>query len=230
MRLPGNDERLTIYGMTGSGKTNAALWHLSKRNFLEVPWLILDFKGDSHIAALSGTREIPHGGKAPREPGIHIARPLPDADDTWVDDLLWNVWHNGNTGVYTDEAYMIGTRSKPFNALLTQGRSKKIPMITLTQRPVWVSRFVVSEAEFHQVFFLSDAADRDIVERLIPYDIKDQRLERYHSWYYDLPRDKFTGLKPLPKPSIIRQDLNEQLAELEAPKHIYGLKRRHHFI
>lgn len=231
MRLPRDDERLTIYGMTGTGKTVAALWHLSQRNFLEMPWVVLDFKGDQHIGSLEGTKEIPsRHGKAPTTPGIHIARPVPGVDDEWLDDLLWDVWNRGHMGLYTDEGYMVGSRSKPFNALLTQGRSKGIPMITLSQRPVWLSRFVISEAEFHQVFFLSDEQDRDIVQRFIPYDMTEKRLPRFHSWYYDVPRDKFDGLKPVPRPHLVRHEINRKLDTLTAPRQVYTLRRRHHLI
>jgi hypothetical protein len=217
VRLPEDDERLTVYGMTGSGKTVAALWHLSERDFTAMPWVVLDFKGDSHIAGIHAV-PLPSGAKVPSEPGIYVARPIPETDEAWVDDLLYSIWHQGNTGLYVDEGYMIGAQSKPFNALLTQGRSKGIPMITLSQRPVWLSRFVVSEAEFHQVFFLSDSADRDIVQRFIPHDITERRLPRFHSWYYNVADNEFEGLKPVPKPSVIRERIN---ADLETLKPVY---------
>jgi hypothetical protein len=206
--------------MTGSGKTVAALWHLSERDFTERPWLILDFKGDSHIARIHA-KVLPSGATVPREPGIYVARPLPDSEDVWVEDLLWSVWKQGNTGLYVDEGYMIGTKSKAFNALLTQGRSKNIPMITLSQRPVWLSRFVISEAEFHQVYFLSDQQDRDIVQRFIPHEVLERRLPKYHSWYYDVSEDKLEGLKPVPKPEAIRASINADLDELE-PVYVSG--------
>jgi hypothetical protein len=215
-----------MYGMTGSGKTVAALWHLSERDFMEKPWVILDFKGDSHIAAIKAI-PLPSGSKAPTEPGIYVARPIPEADEAWTEDLLWNIWQNGHTGVYVDEGYMIGTKSKAFNALLTQGRSKGIPMITLSQRPVWLSRFVISEAEFHQVFFLSDQQDREIIQRFIPHDITERRLPKYHSWYYDVSEDDFTGLKPVPRPALIREKIN---AELEDLRPAYIPSRPLHFI
>jgi hypothetical protein len=219
---------LTIYGMTGTGKTVAALWHLSERNFTEMPWIVIDFKGDSHIRALQGTKPILSGGKVPSEPGIYVARPIPESDEAWVEDLLWGIWHQGNTGLYVDEGYMIGSKSKAFNALLTQGRSKVVPMITLSQRPVWLSRFVISEAEFHQVFFLSDSQDREIVQRFIPYDITERRLPRFHSWYYDVARDEFDGLKPVPKPSLIYSRIAARLESLEHPQIVPT--QRHHFI
>jgi hypothetical protein len=231
MRLPGNTERLTIYGMTGTGKTNAALWHLSQRNFDSMPWVVFDFKGDSAIGALEGTRAL-KTARVPDDAGIWIARPIPKKDDEWVEDLLWMIHARGDTGVYIDEGYMIGARSEALNALLTQGRSKRIPMIVLSQRPVWLSRFVISEAEFHQVFFLSDEADRDIVQRFIPHDISSKRLPRFHSWYYDVANDDFNGLQPLPAPGIIRDRINERLEEFNenGPEFHYELARPHRFI
>lgn len=215
MRLPGPEDRLVLYGQTGTGKTNGALWHLSEsESYLERPWLVLDFKGDEHISNIKMT-PLRAGAKMPNEPGLFVARPVAEVDESWTEDLLWSAWHQGNTGVYIDEGYMIPSKSKAYNALLTQGRSKGIPMITLTQRPVWLSRFVISEAGFHQVFFLSDEADRDIVQRFIPHDITERRLPKYHSWYYDVSNDEFTGLKPLPKPAVVRDRINAGLEELK---------------
>lgn len=41
----------------------------------------------------------------------------------------------------------------------TQGRSKNLSLVTCTQRPVWISRFLLSEAS-HHVSFWCDGRDR----------------------------------------------------------------------
>lgn len=199
-----------MYGMTGSGKTIAALWHLSLRNYTQRPWVIVNSKGDETIDAIPHTHELTLGD-APKKAGLYIVRPVPGLDDDKLEETLWKVWERGKTGLFTDEGYMVPRRSKAFPALLTQGRSKQIPMITLSQRPVHMNRFVISEADFHQVFFLADEMDRDVVQRFIPYDVSENRLPKYHSYYYDVSGDDFTGLKPVPHPDSILETFEQRL-------------------
>jgi DNA helicase HerA-like ATPase len=156
LRLPNDTQRIAIVGRTGSGKTYAAAWHLSKRNFDTMPWIIFDFKYDPLLQNL-GAIELPLG-TLPDKPGLYIVHPFPD-DKEGIDNYLWQIWKHENIGVFIDEGYMVGD-SSAFRAILTQGRSKRIPMIILSQRPVWLSRFVFSEADFFQVFQLNILNDR----------------------------------------------------------------------
>lgn len=198
-----------MYGQTGTGKTIAALWHLSQRSFTQRPWLIFDFKGDEHIAQVGAT-EL-KVGTVPKKPGLYVTRPVPEHDDDAVEQAMWGVWHQENMGVFVDEGYMVSRRNAAFRALLTQGRSKHIPMITLSQRPVWMTRFAISEADFHQVFFLADESDRDVVQRFIPHALGDRRLPKYHSHYYDVGEDQLIGLKPVPSPEEILYTFEQRL-------------------
>lgn len=209
MILPSDHDRLTMYGQTGSGKTVAGLWHLSLRSFNRRPWIVYDYKGDEHIGQIRGA-EVIGLPKIPKHPGVYIVRPIPDVDDDLVEESMRRIWAQERTGVFIDEGYMVSQRNKAFKALLTQGRSKSIPMITLSQRPVWMDRFAISEADFHQVFFLADAGDRDVVQRFIPHDMAD-RLPKYHSHYYDVGDDNFQKLKPVPHPDLTLQTFEDRL-------------------
>jgi hypothetical protein len=219
VRLPNDRQRLTVYGQTGSGKTVAGLWHLSRRSFTKRPWLMFDTKDDEHIGQLPITDELAPG-KIPKRAGLYVTRPIPERDDELVEKSLWAIWQQERTGIYIDEGYMIPRRSSAFNAVLTQGRSKQIPIITLSQRPVWMSRFVISEADFHQVFFLADESDRDVVQRFIPHEMDVESLPAYHSYYYDVGERKFTGLKPVPDPALILQTFEDRLSNT---KRFYSL-------
>jgi hypothetical protein len=97
-------------------------------------------------------------------------------------------------------------------ALYTQGRAKKIPTITLSQRPVMISRFAVSEASIIQVFKLNDERDRKTIQTFIPQDIEPlmrampnetPKLPPYHSLWYDVPRNKLAILSPVPDDDTI---------------------------
>jgi hypothetical protein len=215
--MPEDHHRLTMYGQTGSGKTVAALWHLALRSWTQKPWLIFDFKEDEHIAQIPGIEEV-KPGHIPQHPGLYVTRPVPESDDDDVATSMWGIWNQRNTGVFVDEGYMVSKKNTAFKAILTQGRSRGVPLITLSQRPVWMTRFAISEADFHQVFFLADDADRDVVQRFIPHDMEEKRLPKFHSYYYDVGNDDFIGLKPVPSPQNIL-DMFER-RRLKPHKHV----------
>ena len=211
-RLPNDTQRISIVGRTGSGKTQAAAWHLSKRNFHVMPWTILDFKYDPLLQEI-GAKELPLGEMPDRE-GVYITHPFPD-DKEGIDKHLWQIWNKQNTGVYIDEGYMVGD-SPAFRALLTQGRSKGIPMIILSQRPVWLSRFVFSEADFFQVFQLNVLNDRKMVESFLRQDTNlDKPLPDYHSYYYDVGKNDLKILKPVPSADQILKTFNDRLTPIQ---------------
>lgn len=194
IRLPDDTKRLVIIGRTGSGKTYAGIWHLSLRDWTREKWIIFDFKGDPSLALLPA-RPLTFA-QLPTEPGLYILRPLPN-QDAEVNDYLWRVWRAGNIGLYFDEGYMVA-KSDALDAILTQGRSKHIPVIILSQRPVWLSRFAFSEAEFYQTFSLNDIRDRKTVTAFQPAEVGENRLPEFNSHYYDVGRDTLNTLGPVP--------------------------------
>lgn len=210
--LPGADKRLAICGSTGSGKTVAGVFHLNNQDWSDPkggrPWIIFDFKGDDLLAALPAL-EISVHDNPPKAPGLYIVRPIPQMDDEAVTVLLWKIWANENTGIYIDEGYMVGNRNPALNACLTQGRSKRIQMITLSQRPAWMSRFVFSEADYFQIFRLNDRRDYDTIQSMISVDIK-KRLSPYHSHWYDVGADEGFIFAPVPNRSALISSFREK--------------------
>ena len=84
-----------------------------------------------------------------------------------------------------------------YQAILSQGRSRSIPAITLTQRPVWVNRFALSEADYYAIFHMNDRRDRQTIGAFLPIDLETPLPPR-HSWYYDVARDRVFRLLPVP--------------------------------
>lgn len=211
-RLPGADKRLAIVGSTGSGKTRAGIWHLGNQDWGDEkkgrPWIIFDFKGDDLIARLPAT-EIPVNSKPPKKPGLYVVRPIPERDDGYVTELLWKIWAQEETGIFLDEGYMVGNRNAALNACLTQGRSKRIQMIVLSQRPAWMSRFVFSEADFFQIFRLNDRRDYDTVQAMISVDIR-KRLAPFYSHWYDVGLDQGAIFSPVPRDQDILATFREK--------------------
>ena len=87
-----------------------------------------------------------------------------------INVFSWELWKRENIGIYVDEGTMV-TGMGGFNACLTQGRSKQIPMIVCTQRPVSVSRWLFSEASFYMLFPLTDERDRKTVSSFVPVNL-----------------------------------------------------------
>ena len=212
-RLPNDQQRLAIIGATGSGKTQAALWHLSHRNFDLQPWVIYNFKGDESIDAIPYAKSLPVDA-IPNEPGVFITRPVPEDDDDAVSAQMKAIWARGHTGVWVDEGYMIAKSNRPFRALLTQGRSKYVPMIVASQRPVWMDRFTFSESEFFQVFRLQHKDDRKSMSQIVPVNF-DVQLPPYHSYYYDAGANVTTVMRPVPDIRAIHGTFAARLSRLQ---------------
>lgn len=198
--LPNRTQRIAIIGRNGSGKTQAAAWILSQAAFDKQPYVIIDYKYDALLNNIPRIKEIGVNSSIPRHPGLYIVHPRPSETEE-VEDFMERVWARERTGVYIDEAHMLPSKGA-FQALLTQGRSKRIPMIVLTQRPAWVSKFVFSEANFYYVFHLNDRQDRKRIEEFVPITM-DQPLPRYHGWYHEVDNYSTFHLRPVPDAGTI---------------------------
>lgn len=211
IRFPGVSDRTAIVGRTGSGKTVYAVWVLSRQSFDSMPWVILDFKRDELINSIKGAKHIGYE-TIPTKPGIYILHPIPGETEK-LETYLWGIWKQGNIGLYVDEGYMIGP-SDAFEAILTQGRSLRIPTIILSQRPVWLTRFAFSEATFLNIFDLSDDEDMKTVRRYVKRklwgELKDD-IPEYHSYFYDAAQKRLIALGPAPKGEKIIEAIEAKL-------------------
>lgn len=214
VRLPGQTDRITIIGPTGSGKTHAALWHLSNAPFDVMPWVLIDPKRETLISQIEGADYIDFAS-VPDKPGIYIIQPLPSDADV-LNQYLLAIWEKENTGVWIDEGLMFGV-GDGIDALFTQGRSKHIPVIMLAQRPVWLSRFAISEASFIQYFRLKDERDRRTVGAFSSIPV-DERLPKFHSYYYDMSQDISFHFAPMPKSDQILSRINTRMDAIKPRK------------
>jgi hypothetical protein len=214
--FPGTRDRVTVNGMTGSGKSTFALWLVAESaDFHRKPWIIIDYKReDIVVAALKEGlfKPLAVNAKLPRKPGMYVVQPDAKAGPGPVVELLWNVYDQGSIGLFLDEATMIpelrgeANSGGPFQSILSQGRSKVIPTYVLCQRPVHVNNMVFTENNFYCAFRLRGSKDLDKVTDYIPERSRDFKrvwsddivLPKYHSRWYDAQQDRSFILRPSP--------------------------------
>ncbi len=222
-RWPSDDQRLAIIGRTGSGKTTAGAYQLSMRSFDLMPWIVIDTKRDALLNAIEGTEELNPSGQLPDKPGLYIVRSSPrESDQAAIDDMLSRIWEAEDIGLYVDEGYNIPQKEN-WVGLQTQGRSKRIPMITLSQRPKWMNNFTFSEADHFQIFWLNKPEDRKTLAGYIGNngDELETPLPKFWSRWYNVAEDRFYVLKPVPSEeeilAIFKARLTKNVNRPDAP-------------
>lgn len=208
-RFPGGDARTTVIGATGTGKTTCGVWMLAHQRFEKRPWVIVDFKREAifDVIGIPPIRQLSLG-TVPRRPGLYLVSPRPDEDDA-LEAWLWRIWERENIGLFVDEASLMPDRDA-FRAILQQGRSKRIPLIACTQRPVDVKRGLFSEASFFCVYRMADKRDYKTVQGFIPADLS-KPIPQHHWHWYDVARDRLLHMGPVPRPNDIAQQVRERV-------------------
>lgn len=227
VRGPTDQQRTLVLGRTGSGKSQFAISLLSTRNWHEMPWVIIDYKGEDLIADIKKENKgliktISVHDKPPKKPGLYWMRPVPKVDDEAVEKWLWQVWEQTHVGLFIDEGFALPQRDA-FDAILTQGRSLHIPVICLYQRPAWMSRFAVAQADFFAVFDQNDERDLKTTKAFVKPAIKEDNygnkvvidvyfeLPAYHCLWYDVSRGQSSVLNPAPEREVILQTFKNRL-------------------
>lgn len=210
--LPRPDERVAIFGKTGSGKTQMAVWLLSQANFHEQPWVILDYKRDSLINSIDRIKQIGLDS-VPKDPGLYLIHLDPEDGDA-VNNWLRRVSDQENVGLYFDEVYEIPD-SSDFRRILTQGRSKRIPAICLSQRPAFIPLFIISECEHLIAFRLQRRKDRQKLEENVDELDLSKSLPKFHSYWYSVEAEHVFKLKPVPEREVLLKRIDDRLKELE---------------
>lgn len=212
LQLPGSKDRTIVVGQTGSGKTWFGVWLLSHQDIGRRPWVVIDYKREELFRQLgkqSWRSILTPASAAPTKPGLHLIQPF-ESDDEAMDAFLWRVWRRGNIGLYIDEGMMIPAgRGSAMRAILTQGRSLRIPVIALSQRPVEIDRYFFSEAQYFAEFFLMDREDRKTLTRYTPFDA-DEIPAAHHCYWYDGTRRLVEYIAPVPDRETFLTRLRER--------------------
>ena len=205
-RFPGGDARTTILGATGSGKSTCGLWLLAHQRLDARPWVIFDFKREAFFDRIGFPPITPLDldAKPPKKPGLYLVTPRP-GDDEYVERFIWRIWERENCGLYIDEAPLM-PQGDAFQAVLQQGRSKRLPVIACTQRPVGVARGLFSEASFVCVYDILDQRDFKTIEGVVPASMA-QPLQYHHWRWFDRERRAVLNMKPVPAPAEVAAQL-----------------------
>lgn len=215
--LPANDEHAAVVGRNGSGKSQMGFWLLGQRDLKSEAVYVVDYKREILFQSLRNARRIGFHD-TPDEPGLYILESRPDFE-TQTEDWLWKVWQKGNAGLFVDEGYMLPQINRgAFQAILTQGRSLRIPVITLTQRPVRVSPFAFSEASHIAVFDLNRRKDWQTIEEMTPEGFSNwvppefgTELPPYHARWHAVKKKASYILRPVPDAETLIAEMDQQL-------------------
>jgi energy-coupling factor transporter ATP-binding protein EcfA2 len=199
--------RAIIAGKTGSGKTRAALYLLHFLN--DYPCYIFDTKIEKAFTQILGKTAQVVDGIADYDP-LTATKPFiilrPTAEESTspelIDSVIYRI-HNAVEGccIYIDEAYQVhinGRAGPGLTGLLTRGRSRDQTAIISTQRPVWISRFCLTESDDYFIFRLSDLADRKRFREVIADDAILNTASKYHFWHYNNADDEAEYFAPFP--------------------------------
>lgn len=213
--IPEKGERMLIVGQTGSGKTLFACHLLDHCE--QTPIFIYDTKiepkFDEYFPEALQYSRWQDMAKRARErmegEDIFIWRPeVSIVSDPEILDYYLSKHYLSltNSICYLDEIYQYhqGVRAGPgLVSLLTRGRSKGITTIMSTQRPAWLSRFALTEAQKFCVFRLIDKADKKRLADVIPNFDTVKNAAKYHFYFYDTAIEQPIYFSPIePKKPI----------------------------
>lgn len=188
-------KRIAIAGSTGSGKSTLARRYLAQSRY---HWLIFNPKASRVFdplrpVKLNRIREGEVFRHLERDAFTSLQFPPrwgPDAQD----ELLLRAQERfENFGVLIDELYHIhknGVAGAGLTGLLTRGRELKQSFVGLTQRPMFVAKFVFSEADAIIEFSLRYEDDRKRMREYTGSDHALQRMREHDFLFFSLDTER----------------------------------------
>jgi len=169
---------------------------LAARDLESFPFVVIDHKREKDgVGALPAETLNPNSIFLPQR-GLHVIKADPkgnDKDD--IEAFLERCFERGKIGIYVDEGHLLGF-SKTMRAIMIAGRSKRVPVMWISQRAHWIDPFIWSQASFYRAFDLQGPHDIKRFNENFPS--KWRKPEEFHSWYYDVGKGRMSYLRPSP--------------------------------
>ena len=182
------DERVTIVGATGSGKSWAAM-QLQRSLKLPIPFVNFDSKHSNTVSRFSDRiittpEDLDRVGKWPNKEFERVCYRTPwDASEDEISDTANNIcrwcYQRTHIGFYGDEFTEIApgiTAPRYVRGVAVRGRERTVPLWAASQRPVGIPKVLISESDHYFVFQLRDRADRDRIAQACEHPIQ-QRIQ-----------------------------------------------------
>lgn len=215
-------KRIAVIGKTGSGKTFLIKNLIFTSSIF--PIIIVDTKADTSFDEFLNFNYVEFTDnyydtieKIQVYP-IVIYRPNPHEllNIELIDSVLQFIYDYVRCCIVViDEAYSLHrgvSVTEGYFSLLTRGRSRDITVISGSQRPKLITRFILSECNEFYIFKLNDIEDRERLYDLIQHrEIIEIVPEDYHFFYYNIDTDTLKYLEPIRESETIKELFNKKL-------------------
>jgi hypothetical protein len=199
--------------MNGSGKSVFAAHMVSYAPLDRMPYILVDYKDEDLFNRVERARYLDFKD-VPKEPGFYILKAEPSKDDDKVNEFLYRQLKAEKRGLIYDEGFSIPNKGA-METIYMQGRSKHVPVITLTQRPSWLTRYAFTENSYLCYFRLTDKEDQKTIKRWLPDDDPvwnfKKVLPKYWARWYDNQQNASFVLKPAPDAETILERFDDKL-------------------
>lgn len=187
----GRDDRATIIGATGTGKTTLARFLIEDKN--KKCSVVYDNKPSDAIALWRSTQTVYQNfdsfADADEERLIYRPPVAETLDIELQDRFFAEIYRRKFTRLYIDEASALKGGVNPsyhLQACLCRGRERGIGVITGTQRPHRVPLILMSEAEHFYIFRLNMMQDRYRVFEMTGITVDEQTdMPQFSFFYYN---------------------------------------------
>lgn len=210
------NDRISIFGRTGTGKTffvkHWLLYHYEKYVFWDVKHENRDVRHDILVNTPKELKEvIGKYDKILYQPSV--------ATEKDFDEVCEIVFNNRNRLIYVDEASIISSATKIedwHNMIMTQGRTYGVGIINASQRPRIIHNTLISESEHLFIFHLN--LETDIYKiRQQTGDAADEikYLPEHYFMYYSVRFNKSYLFKPVKIPEMDENGNIKEIPKLE---------------
>lgn len=173
-----NDERVLFVGATGTGKTVLAKYLISGLNRI----VVIDPKFTFKAPGFKKRSGLPIFAKEYKI----IYRPR-RTEDVRLAEFLFDCFKTGNITIYIDElstlSDMFPVSREVLSDMARTGRERRVSLWSCLQRPRWVPRVMITEAEVMLIFNMRGLEDRRYMAEFTDPDVV-EKIPRFHFWYY----------------------------------------------